>query len=138
MENTRFHTLDSYEENRNVQKQISAILSDSSSTREKERKLQKLKDSVHTPLSKSHIAYFQNKIKTQRRVFYSRILAAPWIIAYLFFTLYRMYYFIYPEKPHYELNLPFFPMDATLFFGMIPIWILLFYLIQYLISEKNK
>lgn len=57
-------------------------------------------------------------------------------LAYLLLVIYRTYYFIHPELPHYILNPELTSTQLTLGICLIPVYILIYYWIQYFLSVK--
>lgn len=130
-------TPNSYEENLQLDAQIEEILTSKASCRNKDKALQQLQDSVTAPLSQSHIAYYRNKIHNKRTSLYKRLFVAPFVLIYLLITLYRTYFYIYPDKPHREFGLPFSNIILIVSLYLIPVFLLVVYLIQYFLSQKR-
>lgn len=137
MNKTQHHLPDVYEENYKLTAEISSILSGSSSSRKKESRLKKLQESVDSPLAQSHIAYYVNRIRAKRYALYARIITIPFILAYLLYILYRTYFFIYPEKAHYDLSPGLTQTQQLLLICLIPVLILAYYLVRFLLFEKK-
>ena len=85
MNQTSLIPLESYEENRIFDTQLTELLNAKMSIQKKENILRQLQKHATTPLVQSRILYYQKKLKRQRYTKYERILSK---LPFLFFWLY--------------------------------------------------
>lgn len=136
MDNIQHKPVNTYEETVWLNAQIASILSSDSSDREKSKKLRELQANV-SPLSQSHIDYYLKKIKSKKCSLYSRIASIPLVLAYLFYIIYRIYYFIHPELPHGSFSLGLTQTHSFLLVCLIPVLILAYYSCRYYLTRKK-
>ncbi|MBQ8640309.1 MAG: hypothetical protein IJ468_14275 [Lachnospiraceae bacterium] len=138
MNQAQNHALLSYEETTRLNQQIDAILSSRCSAGKKIRQLEKLNQSVTTPLAKSRIAYLQRRLQAKRRAFIGRLLAAPFLLAYLLFMLNLTHVLRYPDQ---NLNPGFALPSATTVIYLLflsPLAVLAVCLIRYFRSGGRR
>ena len=136
MDSIQHKPVNTYEETIWLNARIASILSSDSSDREKSKKLHELQANV-SPLSQSHIDYYLKKIKAKQRSLYSRIASIPLVLTYLFYIIYRLYYFIHPEPPHGSFSLGLTQTHSFLLVCLIPVLILASYSFRYYLTRKK-
>ena len=107
------HTLDSYEENIQLDSSIISILLTDFSSAEKHKRLTELQKSVHSDLAKSHVEYYKKHLMNNQRHLYKKICMLFLVGIYLLFTIYLITFRIYPEKIHTQFTLPFTNIEST-------------------------
>lgn len=130
--------LSSYEENIILDAQITAILSSKSSAFKKRKDLNKLQESAITPLAKAHVKYYQKQLSESGFTALGRILSAPLVIAYFFLIIYRIYFVLYPDKPHYNSIPLLSELDLIEWIIITPLVILVYYLLRYFLSLDKE
>ena len=90
------HTLDSYEENIQLDSSIISILLTDFSSAEKHKRLTELQKSVHSDLAKSHVEYYKKHLMNNQRHLYKKICMLFLVGIYLLFTIYLITFRIYP------------------------------------------
>ena len=88
------NTLNSYEENIELDSQIAEILNKKIFNRKKDKMLLQLYDNAINPLVKSRITYYRKKIRNERYTKYERILCKSTIILFWFFSFNHYGFFI--------------------------------------------
>lgn len=107
------HTLDSYEENIQLDSPIMSILFADFSNAKKHKKLTQLQESVHSDLAKSHVEYYKKYLMNNQRNLYKKICMRFLVGIYLLFIIYLIAFRIYPEKTHTQFTLPFTNIEST-------------------------
>jgi len=132
------HFLDPQEQEIWLRHQIAAINSEKGSIRHKEQKFKKLHSSVSTPLAKSHVGYYLNKLKKQRHTLYGRILVLPFILAYLVYILHVTYSYISSEQNIYENSVFLTQSLQTAIVLIAPLVLLAYFFVYFAFIEIKK
>lgn len=87
-----------YEEEKQLAKKINAIIFQKDFAINKMKKLESLRGTVISPLSQSQIDYYIHRLKSEALLRVGRIISFVVVMIYLFFTLFRVYWFYHPER----------------------------------------
>lgn len=129
------NNLDPIEENRRLDIQLAAILSENSSVHQKELQLKELEKTVSTPLAFSHISYYQKNLHEKKRSLYARIAVTPFLLIYVACLLYRTCFFLFPEKDLQDFHLPITDTEFTVLVCFLPILLLGIHLFQQMVLQ---
>lgn len=120
----------SYEENEKVTVEIEKILADNTSELTKIKKLRNLKERVSAPISKHHIDYYLNKLIASIRNCLCRFICNVVVMAYLVFTVCRVFWFYYPSYNPFTSSLGITIIDLIVYLYVIPVIMIIYYLIR--------
>ena len=126
-----------YIENKDLEERIKNIFSENSNLKAY-KKLKMLQQSVTSPLAQKHIQYYLNQIREKQHNIVYRILFIPIIIFYFILTIFLSYSFLHPEITYYNRIPIFSNLDIVKVAFLIPLFIFVFYLGSYLISQRPK
>lgn len=136
MDKPKHKFLIAYEETASLNAQINSILSSNGSDSQKAKELRELQKNV-CPLSQSHIEYYLKKIKSKRVSLYRRLICIPFVLLYLFYIIYRIYFFLHPEVSHYTFPSGLTENHLILLVALIPVLILIYYIYRYYLTRKK-
>lgn len=125
-----------YEENQRLETEIQKILDSPVSLKHKAAQLRKLQEQCQTSAGKNHAAYYIERLRRQAKTRYKHIICVLVIGIWLCYIAYRTYLFLHPEQYAIVSLLGATPLQSAYAILLLPVAILIYYVILYLISFR--